>query len=77
MNFVLYTPTANITFPLKEPLKVLEHPAFDQNKSLCIFVTGWLTDINETNTAIESMYGPYMTRDDINFIVKQILPFSV
>jgi len=69
LNFVFYTPTENISYPLSAPEKLLDHPRFKHNNKICFFVTGWLTDIDEKNPAIETIYKPYMSRDDINLVV--------
>lgn len=72
MNFMLITQdNFNITVPLKEPKSLWQHPKFNINWKVVILVTGWNSNINLTNDAIETLYEAYRCRDDYNFVVKK------
>lgn len=59
----------NITVPLKEPHTLWHHPNFQVNLKIVILVTGWNSNINLTNDAVNVLYEAYRCRDDYNFVV--------
>lgn len=69
MNFVFFTDTGNITFPLEESEKLWSHPEFKKSWNTTLFITGWMTDLSKPNTAIDVVAGAYKLRGNHNFIV--------
>lgn len=70
MNFELLTHSGeNITIPLLDPNHLWEHPRFRQDWDVVLIVTGWNSNINETNDALDVLYGAYRLRN-INFVVR-------
>lgn len=70
MNFMLITPdNINITVPLKYPQILWNHPEFRMHWKVVILITGWNSNINNTNEAMDTLYEAYRCRDDYNFIV--------
>ncbi len=69
MNYVLITGDDNVSIPITESGNLWKHPKFDAKKKVVIMVTGWNSDINDTNTAAEVLSGAYLKRGDTNFIL--------
>lgn len=69
LHYVLYTITANVSFPLAEPQKIWNHELFDKDKPVLILITGWTTNIHSLDETIERFYAAYSSRVDFNFIV--------
>lgn len=69
MNFELLTHNGeNVTIPLLKPEALWNHPKFNQNWDVILLVTGWNSNINETNDALDALYASYRLRDT-NFVV--------
>uniref|UniRef100_A0A336LE83 CSON009080 protein n=1 Tax=Culicoides sonorensis TaxID=179676 RepID=A0A336LE83_CULSO len=68
LNYVLLTGDENITFPLTNSIELWRHPSFDPKKKTVVLITGWTTDINETNTAVDLLSEAYTARGDTNFV---------
>lgn len=68
LNYVLLTETENITIPLLSSEDLWRHQAFDPKKKTVILITGWTTDINDTNTAVDLLSEAYKVRGDTNFV---------
>lgn len=76
MNFELLTHSGeNITIPLLEPHRLWNHPKFRQEWNVVLLVTGWNSNINETNDALDAIYSAYRERD-VNFVVRISNRFS-
>lgn len=73
MNFILITKTENYTIPLNDAAKLWAHNVFDKNKKTVILVTGWTSNINATNEALNTISAAYMCRGNINFVVSNLL----
>lgn len=58
----------NVTFPLTNSIELWRHPSFDPKKNTVVLITGWTTDINETNTAVDLLSEAYLARGDTNFV---------
>lgn len=58
----------NVTFPLTNSIELWRHPSFDPKKKTVVLITGWTTDINETNTAVDLLSEAYLARGDTNFV---------
>ena len=70
MNYVLITSDGkNVSVPISEPLKLWKHESFDPTKKVIVLVTGWTTDINDSNNAADVLYNAYNSRGDYNFIL--------
>lgn len=72
LNFVLMTPSANYTIPLREAEKLWHHPHFDRSRNTEILVTGWTSNINKSNSALETVWQAYKCRGGVNFVVSSI-----
>lgn len=68
LNYVLLTGEDNVTFPLTNSIELWRHPSFDPKKKTVVLITGWTTDINETNTAVDLLSEAYQARGDTNFV---------
>uniref|UniRef100_U5EEG1 Putative vitellogenin n=1 Tax=Corethrella appendiculata TaxID=1370023 RepID=U5EEG1_9DIPT len=69
MNYVLLTPTENVSIPILNSLELWNHTLFNADFNVVILVTGWTSDINDTNKAIDLIYEGYSTRGNTNFVV--------
>lgn len=69
MNYVLITNDENVSIPITESKKLWLHPKFDAKKNVVVMVTGWNSDINNTNTAAEMLSSSYLKRGDTNFVL--------
>lgn len=75
MNFEMLTHSGeNITIPLLEPHRLWKHPKFRQDWDVVLLVTGWNSNINHTNDALDAIYSAYRERE-VNFVVG-IHPFA-
>lgn len=73
MNFQLYTRNGKaISIPLLEPNKLWNSPAFDRTVNTTLVVTGWNSNVNSTNEAIETLHRAYR-QQNVNFVVSQTL----
>lgn len=69
MNFELLTKDGeNITISLLQPNKLYHHSSFRKDENIVMLVTGWNSNINETNDAVDSLYHAYRDRES-NFVV--------
>lgn len=68
LNYVFLTDNENITIPLLRSEELCRHPSFDPKKKTVVLITGWTTDINETNTAVDLLSEAYKARGDTNFV---------
>lgn len=71
MNFLLITPqNQEIIIPLTDAPSLWHHPQFNNNLKTVVLVTGWNSNVNETNAALDTLYKAYQCRDDYNFVVR-------
>lgn len=71
MSFILKTKTSNISIPITSPDLLWLHPEFNPNNTLALFVTGWKTNLKETESKAQlAMTKAYLCRGNINFVVK-------
>lgn len=69
LNFELLTPNKeNITIPLLDPEALWLHPKFQQDWNVVLMITGWNSNINESNEALDTLYAAYAQRNT-NFVV--------
>lgn len=68
LNYVLLTDSENVTIPLLRSEELWRHPSFNPKAKTVILITGWTTDINETNTAVDLLSEAYKARGDTNFV---------
>ncbi|XP_055296585.1 uncharacterized protein LOC129565592 [Sitodiplosis mosellana] len=69
MNFQFYTPHGDtFRIPLLEPHKLWNNSKFNREWNTTLVITGWNTNVNSTNEAVETLYRAYRQRK-INFIV--------
>lgn len=68
MNYVLITESENISIPINDSIRLWAHDKFNPQAKVVILVTGWTTDINETNSAADVLYDAYKTRN-VNFVL--------
>lgn len=57
------------SIPLLEPNKLWNNSKFNRNLNTTLVVTGWNSNVNSTNEAVETLFRAYKHRD-INFVVK-------
>lgn len=77
MNFELLTHNGeNITIPLLDPEALWKHPKFNQKWDVVLLVTGWNSNINETNDALDTLYASYRLRNT-NFVVIELTELKV
>lgn len=69
MNFQLFTRSGeNFSASLLEPNKLYHHSSFRKEWDVVMVVTGWNSNINKKNDALNVLYDAYYTRD-VNFVV--------
>lgn len=59
----------NVTIPLLESDDLWSNDLFNKNFNTVILVTGWTSNINEPNRAIDTIYNAYKARGGYNFVV--------
>lgn len=70
MQYLLITPDNEQVFvPLDKSQTLWEHKRFRMNWKVVIVVTGWNSNINITNEALETLYEAFRCRDNYNFVV--------
>lgn len=69
MNFVLKTKDKNISVPLEQPQKLWSQSDFKKDLPLVVMITGWKTNFNETNDALDTVFNAYKCRGNVNFVV--------
>lgn len=55
---------------MDHPESICDHPKFRKDWATVIVVTGWLSNANTTNGALEALHNAYFKRD-VNFMVRQ------
>lgn len=69
MNFEMLTRNKeNITIPLLNPEELWNHRMFKQDWDVVLLITGWNSNINETNDALDVLFAAYRLRKT-NFVV--------
>lgn len=68
LNYVLLTETENISIPITNSVQLWKHPSFNPKYDTVVLITGWTTDINETNTAVDLLSEAYAARGNTNFV---------
>lgn len=75
MNFQFFTPNGNVfSIPLLEPHKLWDNPKFNCNWNTTLVVTGWNSNVNSTNEAVQTLHNAYKQRN-INFVVSNVFRF--
>lgn len=69
INYVLLTETENISFPITDAPQLWKNPNFNPNNDVAIFITGYKSEINHKNRAIDGVWDAYRYRGGINFII--------
>lgn len=69
MNYILMTGEENVTIPLLESNDLWSHPLFNDSRDTVILVTGWTSNINGSNRAIDTIFNAYQARGGYNFVV--------
>lgn len=69
MNYILMTEGDNITIPLLESDDLWKHPSFKDSYNTVILVTGWTSNINGSNRAVDTIYNAYKARGGYNFVL--------
>lgn len=69
LNYVLLTDSENVTVPLLESDTLWMHPLFKDSLNTTILVTGWTSNINGSNRAIDTIFNAYQARGGHNFVV--------
>ncbi|XP_053672840.1 vitellogenin-1-like [Anopheles nili] len=69
MNYILMTGDNNITIPLLESDDLWMDELFNKSHDTVILVTGWTSNVNEPNRAIDTIYNAYKARGGYNFVV--------
>lgn len=71
MNFVFKGPRGDIVAPLNDSTKIWAHADFKRDWNTAMIITGWNSNVNNTNIALDVLYAAYKTRD-INFVVRSV-----
>lgn len=69
MNLVFMVKNKKFSVPLQYPELLWKHSQFQTDLNTVILVTGWTSNINETNDAMKTLWNAYKCRGNINFIV--------
>ncbi|XP_052872169.1 vitellogenin-1-like [Anopheles cruzii] len=69
MNYILMTEDDNVTIPLLESDDLWKNDLFNKKFQTVILVTGWTSNVNEPNRAIDTIYKAYAARGGWNFVV--------
>lgn len=70
MKYLLITPDNEEIFVSLSNSKALwNHPRYRMSWKLVVVVTGWNSNINVTNEALETLYEAYRCRDNYNFVI--------
>ncbi|XP_055628001.1 vitellogenin-1-like isoform X2 [Toxorhynchites rutilus septentrionalis] len=69
INYVLMTDDDNVTIPLLESDFLWSNPLFKEHLNTTILVTGWTSNINGSNRAIDTLFNAYKARGGYNFVV--------
>lgn len=68
MSYVLKIGDQNFSVPLTKPTELWSLKEFNPKLPLVILVTGWTTNVNETNPALDVIYAAYRCRGNVNFV---------
>lgn len=71
MNFVFKGPKGDVVAPLTDSSRIWSHQDFKKEWNTVMIITGWNSNINNTNFALDLLYAAYRTRD-INFVVRMV-----
>lgn len=69
INYVLLTEFENISFPITDAAGLWQHPKFNPNNDVAIFITGFRSAIDHKNRAVDGVWDAYRYRGNINFII--------
>lgn len=69
INYILMTGSENISVPLMESDTLWSNPLFNDSHETVILVTGWTSNINGSNKAIDTIFSAYQARGGYNFVV--------
>lgn len=69
LNYVLMTGSENVTVPLLDSDALWSYPLFNDSQYTVILVTGWTSNINGSNRAIDTIFSAYQARGGNNFVV--------
>lgn len=70
MSFVLKIGNQNMSVPLTKPVELWSLKEFNPKLPLVIMVTGWTTNLNDTeNPTLDKIYAAYRCRGNVNFVV--------
>ncbi|XP_041451416.1 probable phospholipase A1 magnifin [Drosophila obscura] len=74
MSFLLRTDECqNVSIPLTKAEKLWETPGFDQDRPTVIFITGWLSNIQNSNSG--PVAKAYSCRNDTNYVLLDAADF--
>ncbi|XP_031628396.1 hepatic triacylglycerol lipase-like [Contarinia nasturtii] len=68
MYYVLKVGDRNITVPLNKPQQLWLKKEFNIRFPLVLLITGWTTNVNESNSALDAIYSAYRCRGNVNFV---------
>lgn len=71
MKFVFKGRNGDVQASLNESEKIWTHSDFNSNANTVIVITGWNSNVNITNVALDVLYLAYKQRD-VNFVVRRI-----
>lgn len=69
MSYVLKIRNQNISVPLNQPRKLWALREFNPRLPLVMVITGWTTNANDTNPALDVIWPAYRCRGNVNFVV--------
>lgn len=75
MNFVLLTKDNRHLVPLDDPRQLWNHKLFNPTLKTEMLVTGWTSNINETNDALATIWEAYKCRGNVNFVAVDTAKF--
>lgn len=73
MNYIF--PSNKTLIPLQSPHELWNNTLFNPSLKTEILVTGWTSNINETNNALETIWQAYKCRGNVNFIAVDTAEF--
>lgn len=69
LNYLLMDGSNKTLIPIVHAEQLVTNPLFDKNKKTVILITGWASNVNGSNSAIDVIYDAYRSRGDSNFVV--------
>lgn len=69
MSYVLKIRNQNISVPLNQPRKLWALREFNPRLPLVMVITGWTTNANDSNPALDVIWPAYRCRGNVNFVV--------